>query len=83
MLNLGTRWRLVVNFAPRLLYSGKEPWYLLDRRLDGLQSRSGSFGEQKGLLSVPEFEPRNSCIRVNCIMYVRKLNRLFGNFKDH
>jgi hypothetical protein len=41
ILNLGTRWRWVVSFTPRPLYTqGKSPWYLLDRRLGGPQSRS-------------------------------------------
>jgi hypothetical protein len=38
----------VVNFTPRPLYPrGKSPRYPLDRRLDGPQSRSGRFGEEK------------------------------------
>jgi hypothetical protein len=48
ILNLGTRWRCVVRFMPRLLYpQGKNPWYPLDRRLCGPQSRSGRGGENK------------------------------------
>jgi hypothetical protein len=36
ILDLGTRWRWVVSFTPRPLYTqGKSPWYLLDRRLSG------------------------------------------------
>jgi hypothetical protein len=47
-LDLGTSWRLVVNFTPRPLYPrGKSPRYPLDRRLRGPQSRSGRFGEEK------------------------------------
>jgi hypothetical protein len=48
ILDLGTRWRFVVSFTPRPLYSqGKSPWYPLDRRLGGPQSRSGRGGEDK------------------------------------
>jgi hypothetical protein len=47
-LNLGTSRRKVVSFTPRPLYPwGKSPRYPLDRRLGGLQSRSGRCGEQK------------------------------------
>jgi hypothetical protein len=42
ILYLGTGWRWVVSFTPRLLYpSGKSPCCPLDRRLAGPQSRSG------------------------------------------
>jgi hypothetical protein len=38
----------VVSFTPRPLYpQGKSPWYQLDRRLGGLQNRSGRAGEEK------------------------------------
>jgi len=38
----------VVSFTPRLLYlEGKSPWYALDSRLGGTQSRSGLGGEEK------------------------------------
>jgi hypothetical protein len=47
ILNLGTRWRWVVNFTPRPLYSqGKSPRYRLGRRLGGFRIRSGSCGER-------------------------------------
>jgi hypothetical protein len=47
ILDLGTRWRWVVSFMPRPLYPrGKSPWYPLDRRLGGPQSRSGRDGEK-------------------------------------
>jgi hypothetical protein len=47
ILDLGSRWRWVVSFTPRLLYpQGKRPWYPLDRRLGGAQSRSGH-GDEK------------------------------------
>jgi hypothetical protein len=45
---LSTRWRWVVSFTPRpLYYMGKSPWYLLDRRLGGPQSRYGRGCEEK------------------------------------
>jgi hypothetical protein len=48
ILDLGTRWRWVVIFIPRPLYpQGNSPWYPLDRRLGGPQSRSGRGGEEK------------------------------------
>jgi hypothetical protein len=48
ILELGTRWRWVVGFMPRLLYhQGKHPWYPFDRRLGGPQSQSGCGGEEK------------------------------------
>jgi hypothetical protein len=38
------------SFTPRPLYlQGKGPWYPLDRRLGGLQSRSGRCGEENNL----------------------------------
>jgi hypothetical protein len=38
--------------------SGKELCYPLYRRLGGLQSWSGQFGEQKNLMPIPGFEPQ-------------------------
>jgi hypothetical protein len=47
ILDLGTSWRWVVSFTPRLLYPrGKSPRYPLDRRLGGPQSRSRRRGEE-------------------------------------
>jgi hypothetical protein len=58
--DLGTRWRWVVSFAPRPLNpQGKSPWYPLDRRLGGPQSRSGRGGEEKNSQSLPGMEPKN------------------------
>jgi hypothetical protein len=37
---------------------GKEPRYPLSRRLGGLQSWSGDFGEEKILMPLPGFEPQ-------------------------
>jgi len=40
-------------FTPR-----EQPWYLLNRRLDGPQSQSGHFREDRNLLPLPGIEPR-------------------------
>jgi hypothetical protein len=58
ILDLGTRQRSVVSFTPRPLYlQRKNPWYPLDRRLSGPQSRSGRGGEEKNSQPPPEIEP--------------------------
>jgi hypothetical protein len=50
ILDLGTRWRLVVGITLRPFYPrGKGPRYTLDRRLGGPQRRSGRCGVQKNL----------------------------------
>jgi hypothetical protein len=60
ILDLGTRRRSVLSFTPRPLHSqGKSPWYSLDRRLDGPQSRSGRSAEEKNSHSPPGIEPQN------------------------
>jgi hypothetical protein len=52
-----TRWRWVVSFTRRPLYpQGKSPWYPLDRRLGGPQSRSGRGGEEKNSQPLPGVE---------------------------
>jgi hypothetical protein len=46
--DLGTRWRWVVSFMPRPLYTlGNRPPVPLDRRLGGPQSRYGRCGQKK------------------------------------
>jgi hypothetical protein len=46
-----TRWRWFVSFTLLPLYSqGNSQQYPLDRRLDGPQSRSGHYGEDKNLV---------------------------------
>jgi hypothetical protein len=46
------------NFTPRPLYpQGKNPWYPLDKRLGGPQSRSGRGGEEKNSQPPPGIEP--------------------------
>jgi hypothetical protein len=48
ILDLDTRWSWVVSFTFRQLYpQGESPWYLLDRRLGGPQSRSERGCEEK------------------------------------
>jgi hypothetical protein len=39
--------------APAALLQGMSPWYPLDRRLGGPQSRSGRGGEEKNSQSLP------------------------------
>jgi hypothetical protein len=57
ILDLGTRWRWVVSFTPQPLYpQGRSPWYPLDTRLGGPQSRSGRGGEEKNSQPVPGLE---------------------------
>jgi hypothetical protein len=44
----------MVSFMPQLLYTqDKNPWYPLDRRLDGPQSLSGYGGEEKNISFLP------------------------------
>jgi hypothetical protein len=55
-----TRWKWVVSFTPRPLFpQGKSPWYPLDRRLGGPQSRSGRGGEEKNSQPPLAIEPQN------------------------
>jgi hypothetical protein len=62
--DLGTRWRWVVSFMARQLYpQGKSPWYPLDRRLGGPQSRSGHRGEEKNSQPHRESNPRTPIIQ--------------------
>jgi hypothetical protein len=43
--------------APAALSPGKEPCYSLDRRVGGLQSRSGRGGDEKNSQPAPGIEP--------------------------
>jgi hypothetical protein len=53
----------VVSFTLRLLYpQGKSPWYPLDRRLGGPQSRSGRGGEEKIPSPRQESNPRTPIV---------------------
>jgi hypothetical protein len=56
--DLDTRWTWVVSFTHRPLYpQGKSPWYPMDTRLGGPQSRSGRGGEEKNPQLPPGIEP--------------------------
>jgi hypothetical protein len=59
ILNLGSRWRLVVSFTPPPLYPrGKSPWYPTDKRQHEPQSRLECCREEKTILNLPGFEPK-------------------------
>jgi hypothetical protein len=45
--------------GPAALPPGKEPWFPLDRRLGGPQSRSGRGGEEKNSQPPSGIEPQN------------------------
>jgi len=56
IINLGTRWRWVVSFTTRPLYSrSKSPRYALDRRLGGRRENIPS-------ILLPGIEPRSSSL---------------------
>jgi hypothetical protein len=56
--DLGTMWKWVVSFTPQpLCPQGKSPWYPINRRLGGPQSRSGRGGEEKNSHLPPGLEP--------------------------
>jgi hypothetical protein len=58
ILDLGTRWTWVVSLTPRPLYpQGKSPWYPLDGRRGGPQSRSGLGGVEKNSQPLSGLEP--------------------------
>jgi hypothetical protein len=60
ILDIGNRWRWVVSFTPRPRYPrGKSPRYLMDRRVNGAQSRFGRCGEEKNL-AMSGIEPGRS-----------------------
>jgi hypothetical protein len=44
-------------YNPAALPPGKSPWYPLDRKLGGPQSRSGLAGEEENSQFLPGFEP--------------------------
>jgi hypothetical protein len=86
ILNLGTRWRWMVSFTPRPLYpQGNSPWYPLDRRQGGPQSRPGHGGEEKNSQPPPGIEP--PIIQPLAKRYTTELSRLhppsiFGHRHD-
>jgi hypothetical protein len=56
----------VVSFTPRPLYSeGKSPWFPLDRRLGGPQSRSGRVVKRK--IPSPHRESNPKLIKINFV----------------
>jgi hypothetical protein len=50
---------MVVGSRPGRFIPGKEPSYLLNRRLSEPHNQSGRLGGEKNLLLIPEFEPQN------------------------
>jgi hypothetical protein len=61
--NLEIRWRGVVSFTPRSLYSlGKQRMFPLDIRLDPFLNRSGYIGENRKLLPLLGIETRPGTI---------------------
>jgi hypothetical protein len=73
--DLGTRWRWVVSFMSQPLYpQGKSPWYSLDRRLGGSQTRSGRGGEEKNSQPPPGIE--SSIIQPVAQCYTTELIRI-------
>jgi hypothetical protein len=79
ILDFGTRWRWVVTFKLRPLYSqGKSLRYPLDRRLGGPQSRSGHGGEKRNSQPPPEIEPQNPDRPARSLVTIpTELSRLF------
>jgi hypothetical protein len=70
IIDLGTRWRRVVSFTPRPLYpQGKSPWYPLDRRMGGSQSRSGRGGEETGSQPLSGLESPIIQLVAHCYTY--------------
>ena len=61
--NLGIRWRGVVSFTPRPLYSlGKHRVVPLNKRLDPFLNRSGYFGKNRKFLPLLGIETRTGTI---------------------
>jgi hypothetical protein len=60
--------------APAALPQGKSPWYPLNRRLGGPQSRSGHAGEEKNSHTLLGFEP--PIIQPVAHRYATELSRL-------
>jgi hypothetical protein len=83
--DLGTRWRWVVSFAPRPLYpQGKSPWYPLDRRLSGPQSRSGRCGLEKNSQPRRESNPRTPIVQPVAQRYTdRAITASYGHEDEH
>lgn len=56
LLNVGTKWRCFASCTPQSLHPQERTAGPVNRRMDGLQSLSGRFGEAKHLLYLPGFE---------------------------
>jgi hypothetical protein len=91
ILNLRFKWRWMVSFTPLPFYLwGKGPQYLLDRRLGGLQCRSGRCGEDRKLTLA---ENRTSILRpsrpplvlyqLNSIQKIKSVAQCNSNFTHH
>jgi hypothetical protein len=70
ILDLGTRWKWALSFNPR----GKSPWYPLEWRLGGPQSRSERGGEEENSQPLPRLEP--PIIQPVAQRYTTELSRL-------
>jgi hypothetical protein len=69
-LYLGTRWKRVFSFTPRPLYfQGKSPRYPLNRRLGGIQSRSGRPEGDKNILPKKRIKSRPSSLSLYRLSY--------------
>jgi hypothetical protein len=64
--------------APAALPQAKSSWYPLDRRLGGLQNRSGRGGEEKNSQPLPGLEP--PIINSVAQRYTTELSRLLTSF---
>jgi hypothetical protein len=82
----------VVSFTRRPLYPQEQsPWYPLDRRLGGPQSRSGRGGEKKNSQPLPGLEPpiiqpvaqRCTAELSRTAGEVKKMERKFRMFSTH
>jgi hypothetical protein len=81
ILDVGTRLRWVLSFTHRPLYpQAKSPWYPLDTRLGGPQSRSGRGDEEQNFQPLPGLEP--PIIQPVAQRYTSELFRLRGTFWD-
>jgi hypothetical protein len=62
ILNLCSRWKLVVSFTPQSLSWRKIPEYELDTRLGGPQKLSGCFAEEEIILPLQWIKSRFFCL---------------------
>jgi hypothetical protein len=64
--------------ARQLYLQGNSPWYPLDKRLGGLQSRSGRGGEEKNSQPLPGLE--TPIIQPVAHRYNTELSRLYNQY---